>query len=70
MLVSSQVAALLGMADYPRDTHLDRAARMTSVGAVVLLLGCALVGGAVYVKTHRHEIHRLPTCVPVLLAPL
>ena len=37
-------------------THLDRAARMTSVGVVVLLLGTALVGGAVYVKTHRREL--------------
>jgi len=37
-------------------THLDRAARMTSVGAIVLLLGTALVGGAVYVKTHHDEL--------------
>jgi hypothetical protein len=37
-------------------TRLDRAARMTSVGAAVLLLGTALVGGAVYVKTHRREL--------------
>jgi hypothetical protein len=37
-------------------TRLDRAARMTSVGVAVLLLGSALVGGAVYVKTHRREL--------------
>jgi hypothetical protein len=36
--------------------HMDRGARMTSVGALVLLLGVSLVGGAVYYKTHREEL--------------
>jgi len=36
--------------------HMDRGERMTSVGVLVLLLGAALVGGAVYYKTHRDEI--------------
>jgi hypothetical protein len=33
--------------------HMDRGPRMTAVGMLVLLLGAALVGGAIYYKTHR-----------------
>jgi len=40
-------------------THMDRGERMTSVGVLVLLLGAALVGGAVYYKTHRDELDRI-----------
>jgi hypothetical protein len=29
---------------------------MSAVGALVLLLGAALVAGALYVKTHREQI--------------
>jgi hypothetical protein len=36
--------------------HLDRGERMTSVGLMVLVVGAALVGGAVYYKTHREEL--------------
>ncbi|HEV7502803.1 MAG TPA: hypothetical protein VGQ33_22450, partial [Vicinamibacteria bacterium] len=36
--------------------YMDRGERMTSVGILVLLMGAALVGGAVYYKTHRDEI--------------
>ena len=39
--------------------HMDRGERMTSVGILVLLLGAALVGGAVYYKTHRDEIDEM-----------
>jgi len=39
--------------------HMDRGERMTSVGVLVLLLGAALVGGAVYYKTHRDEIDEM-----------
>ena len=40
-------------------THMDRGERMTSVGVLVLLLGAALVGGAVYYKTYRDELDRI-----------
>jgi hypothetical protein len=36
--------------------RMERGERMTSVGVLVLLIGAALVGGAVYYKTHRDEI--------------
>jgi hypothetical protein len=36
--------------------RLDRGERMTSVGLLVLLIGGALVSGAVYYKTHHDEI--------------
>jgi hypothetical protein len=36
--------------------RLDRGERMTSVGVLVLLLGGALVSGAIYYKTHREAI--------------
>jgi hypothetical protein len=39
--------------------HMDRGERMTSVGVLVLLLGAALVGGAVYYKTHRDELDEI-----------
>ena len=39
--------------------HMDRGERMTSVGILVLLLGAALVGGAVYYKTHRDELDEI-----------
>jgi hypothetical protein len=39
--------------------HMDRGERMTSVGILVLLLGAALVGGAVYYKTHRDELDEM-----------
>jgi hypothetical protein len=35
---------------------MSRGERMTSVGLLVLLVGAALVGGAVYYKTHQDEI--------------
>src|SRR5262249_19552072 len=35
---------------------MGRGERMTSVGLLVLLVGAALVGGAVYYKTHQEEI--------------
>jgi hypothetical protein len=38
--------------------RMERGERMTSVGLLVLLIGAALVGGAVYYKTHRDEIDR------------
>jgi hypothetical protein len=38
---------------------MDRGERMTSVGILVLLLGAALVGGAVYYKTHRDELDEM-----------
>jgi hypothetical protein len=36
--------------------HMDRGERMTSIGIFVLLIGAALVSGAVYQKAHRAEM--------------
>lgn len=36
--------------------QMDRGERMTSVGLLVLVVGGALVSGAIYYKTHREEI--------------
>lgn len=36
--------------------HMDRGERMTSIGIFVLLIGAALVSGAVYQKAHREEM--------------
>jgi hypothetical protein len=36
--------------------HMDRGERMTSIGIFVLLIGAALVSGAVYQKAHRDEM--------------
>ena len=36
--------------------HMDRGERMTSIGILVLLIGAALVAGAVYQKAHRQEM--------------
>jgi len=36
--------------------HMDRSARMTAVGSIVLLIGALLVFGAIYYKTHQEEI--------------
>ena len=40
----------------PGQVQLERPARMMSIGAFVLLAGAALVGGALYHKTHSDEI--------------
>lgn len=39
--------------------HLDRSLRMTMVGSLVLVVGVALVFGAIYYKTHKAEIAEL-----------
>ena len=36
--------------------HMDRGPRMTAVGLLVLLIGAALVAGAVYYQTHREAL--------------
>ncbi len=38
--------------------HMERTARMSAIGAVVLVLGAALIGGAVYAKARRDDIDR------------
>jgi len=39
--------------------HMERSLRMTMVGSLVLLVGAALVFGAIYYKTHKAEIGAL-----------
>ena len=43
---------------YKELVGMDRGIRMTIIGAMVLLIGISLVGGAVYFKTHRDEISK------------
>ncbi len=50
--------ASLGSILYRSFAGLERAARMTSVGVLVLLLGIALVIGAIYYKTHRDSLNQ------------
>jgi hypothetical protein len=38
---------------------MDRSARMTIVGGLVLLIGVVLVVGAIYHKTHKAQIDTL-----------
>ena len=48
----------LGSIIYRSFSGMDRAARMTLVGILVLLLGAALVAGAIYYKTHREALNK------------
>ncbi len=48
----------LGSILYRSFSGMDRAARMTSVGILVLLLGAALVAGAIYYQTHRDALNK------------
>ncbi len=41
---------------YKVTMHMERDNRMTVIGSLVLLVGSALVWGAIYYKTHREEI--------------
>jgi len=43
---------------YRAFSGMERAARLTWVGTLVLLLGAALVAGAIYYKTHREPLNR------------
>lgn len=39
--------------------RVDQTARMSAIGAIVLVAGAALIAGAVYVKTHRARVDEL-----------
>ncbi|MHC4918151.1 MAG: hypothetical protein ACYTKC_01035 [Planctomycetota bacterium] len=52
------VVVNLGSILYRAFSGMERAARMTSVGILVLLLGAGLVAGAIYYKTHRDTVNR------------
>jgi hypothetical protein len=43
---------------YRSFSGMDRSARMTVVGILVLLLGAGLVAGAIYYKTHRDALNK------------
>jgi hypothetical protein len=52
------VVVTLGSILYRAFSGMERAQRMTWVGTLVLLLGAALVAGAIYYKTHREAVNR------------
>jgi hypothetical protein len=51
------VLTALGSIVYRGLAGLEKAARMSAVGVLVLLLGAGLVAGAIYYKTHRERVN-------------
>ena len=51
------VVVALGSILYRAFSGMEKATRMTWVGTLVLLLGAALVMGAIYYKTHRETVN-------------
>lgn len=50
------VLVALASITYRALAGIDRTARMSAIGVLVLLIGAGLVGGAIYVKTHRERV--------------
>ena len=58
-LLAGAAGVLVGLASivYRGLAGLERAAQMSAIGALVLVIGTALVAGATYYKTHRDTAH-------------